>query len=237
VAVNCAALPDTLLESEFFGHKAGAFTDAKRDKIGRFVLADGGTIFLDEIVDISPGLQVRLLRVLQERVVEPLGSTEPVRVDVRVVAATNKNLARLVEEGQFREDLYYRIRVIHLSLPALRDRREDIPLLIDHIIEKHNRLQGKTISGISVEAMAQLMGYDYPGNVRELENIIETGVCVMPRGSSNCTISLRAAAGCVFFGDGMGAMSLVSMEKNLIAETVRRYAATGSLLPVIWVLT
>ncbi|HOC45731.1 MAG TPA: sigma 54-interacting transcriptional regulator, partial [Syntrophorhabdaceae bacterium] len=126
VAVNCAALPDTLLESEFFGYKAGAFTDAKKDKIGRFTLAHGGTIFLDEIGDISPALQVRLLRVLQEREIEPLGATEPVKVDVRVVAATNKDLGRLVQKGQFREDLYYRIRVIHLVLPPLKNRREDI---------------------------------------------------------------------------------------------------------------
>ncbi|MGA8240570.1 MAG: sigma 54-interacting transcriptional regulator, partial [Desulfobacterales bacterium] len=173
VPVNCAALPDTLLESELFGHRAGAFTDAKRDKPGRFALADGGTIFLDEIGDISPALQVRLLRVLQDRIVEPLGAVEPLRVNVRVVVATNRNLAKLVQNGRFRDDLYYRIRVIHLVLPALRQRREDIPLLMDHIVAKFNRLQGKDIAGVSVEAMARLMEHDFPGNVRELENIIE----------------------------------------------------------------
>ncbi len=173
IAVNCAALPDALLESELFGYKAGAFTDAKKDKPGRFALADGGTIFLDEIGDISAALQVRLLRVLQERYVEPLGATEPVNVNVRVVAATNKNLAQLVQEGKFREDLFYRIRVIHLRIPPLRERREDLPLLVDHLVEKFNRLQEKEIVGVSSAVMARLMDHNYPGNVRELENILE----------------------------------------------------------------
>ena len=173
VPVNCAALPDTLLESELFGYKAGAFTDAKRDKAGRFARADGGTIFLDEIGDMSPALQVRLLRVLQDHVIEPLGAAAPVAVDVRVVAATNQDLAELVHAGTFRNDLYYRIRVVHLQLPALQQRREDIPLLVDHLVAKFNRLQGKDIAGVSVEAMARLMEHDFPGNVRELENIIE----------------------------------------------------------------
>ncbi len=173
VAVNCAALPDALLESELFGYKAGAFTDARKDKPGRFALADGGTIFLDEIGDISTAMQVRLLRVLQERCIEPLGGTESVQVNVRVVAASNKDLQQLVREGKFREDLYYRIRVIHLKIPALRERREDLPLLVDHLIAKFNRLQEKDITGVSAEVMARLMDHDFPGNVRELENIIE----------------------------------------------------------------
>jgi len=173
VAVNCAALPDTLLESELFGHKAGAFTDAKRDKPGRFALAEGGTIFLDEIGDVSPAMQVRLLRVLQEREIEPLGAVKSVPVDVRVIAATNRNLSRLVRSGQFREDLYYRIRVVYLSLPGLAQRREDIPLLVDHLVAKFNRLQSKDIVGVSDQVLARLMEHDYPGNVRELENIIE----------------------------------------------------------------
>ncbi len=173
MAVNCGALPDTLLESELFGYKAGAFTDARRDKAGRFALAEGGTMFLDEIGDISPAMQVRLLRVLQERVIEPLGGIEPVKVNVRIVAATNRNLADLVKAGLFREDLYYRIRVIHLQLPTLRERREDIPLLVDHLVTKLNRLQGKDIAGVSDGVMTRLMGHDFPGNVRELENIIE----------------------------------------------------------------
>lgn len=173
VAVNCGALPDTLLESELFGYKAGAFTDAKRDKPGRFVLAQGGTAFLDEIGDISNAMQVRLLRVLQERVVEPLGAVEAVPVDVRVVAATNKDLAQLVSDGVFREDLYYRIRVIHLKLPSLKQRREDIPLLVDHFVSKFNHLQGKDIAGVSEEVMGRLLEHPFPGNVRELENVVE----------------------------------------------------------------
>jgi PAS domain S-box-containing protein len=173
VAVNCAALPDALLESELFGYKAGAFTDAKKDKPGRFALADGGTIFLDEIGDISPAMQVRLLRVLQERCIEPLGATEPLRVSVRVVAATNQDLAQLVREGRFREDLFYRIRVIHLRIPPLRERREDLPLLVDHLVCKFNRLQEREIHGVAPEVLARLMEHDFPGNVRELENILE----------------------------------------------------------------
>jgi PAS domain S-box-containing protein len=156
VAINCGALPDTLLESELFGYKAGAFTDAKQDKPGRFALADGGTIFLDEIGDISPAMQARLLRVLQERVFEPLGSVQPVPANVRVVAATNRNLAKLVGKGTFREDLFYRINVVRLELPALRDRREDIPLLIEHFVAKFNRLQGKDVAGLALGRLKEL---------------------------------------------------------------------------------
>jgi PAS domain S-box-containing protein len=173
VAINCGALPDTLLESELFGHKAGAFTDAKSDKPGRFAIAEGGTVFLDEIGDISPAMQVRLLRVLQEKVYEPLGAVEPVEADVRVVVATHRDLSQLVEDGTFREDLFYRINVIRLELPSLRERREDIPLLVEHFIGRFNRLQGKDVIGVSDEVLAVLMKHDYPGNARELENIIE----------------------------------------------------------------
>jgi PAS domain S-box-containing protein len=173
IAVNCGALPDTLLESELFGYKAGAFTDAKKDKPGRFRLAERGTLFLDEIGDISPALQVRLLRVLQEKTYEPLGSVETVPSDVRIIAATNRRLQELVKEGKFREDLYYRINVIRMELPPLRDRLEDILLLADHFIHHFNLLQKKEISGLSGEALACLVSYDYPGNVRELQNMIE----------------------------------------------------------------
>ncbi|MCX5822601.1 MAG: sigma 54-interacting transcriptional regulator [Deltaproteobacteria bacterium] len=173
IAVNCGALPDTLLESELFGYKAGAFTDAKKDKPGRFRLAERGTLFLDEIGDISPALQVRLLRVLQEKTYEPLGSVETVPSDVRIIAATNRRLQELVKEGKFREDLYYRIHVIRMELPPLRDRMEDIPLLADHFIHHFNVLQKKEIAGLSGEALACLVSYDYPGNVRELQNVIE----------------------------------------------------------------
>lgn len=173
VAVNCGALPDTLLESELFGYKAGAFTDARKDKPGRFAIAEGGTLFLDEIADVSPALQVRLLRVIQERTYEPLGSTESVQANVRIITATNKNLEELVKSGDFREDLYYRINVIRIKLPPLRERKEDIPLLIDHFIRRFNNLKEKLITGVSPDALAVLMSYEYPGNIRELENIIE----------------------------------------------------------------
>jgi len=179
ITVNCGALPDTLLESELFGYKAGAFTDAKKDKPGRFAQAENGTIFLDEIGDISPMLQMRLLRVLQEKVYEPLGSTKSEKADVRIVAATNKNLEELVRRGLFREDLYYRINIVPLFLPPLRERKEDIPLLVEHFISRFNSMRGKEIRGISPKAMNVLMSYDFPGNIRELENIVEytTVVC------------------------------------------------------------
>lgn len=173
VAINCGALPDTLLESELFGYKAGAFTDARRDKPGRFAQAEKGTLFLDEIGDISPAMQSRLLRVLQERVYEPLGSVESVKTNVRVITATNKSLRQLVDEGKFREDLFYRIHVVRLELPSLRDRREDIPLLIEHFVAQFNGRQGKNICGVSDVVLGRLMEYDFPGNVRELENLIE----------------------------------------------------------------
>jgi len=173
VTINCGALPDTLLESELFGYKAGAFTDARRDKPGRFSLAEKGTLFLDEIGDISPALQVRLLRILQERTYEPLGSTQSKKADVRIVAATHQDLDELVRKGRFRQDLYYRINVVKLSLPPLRDRKEDIPLLAEHFIRKFNRLNNRDIKGLSPETLGLMMAYDFPGNVRELENMVE----------------------------------------------------------------
>jgi transcriptional regulator with PAS, ATPase and Fis domain len=173
VAVNCSALPDTLLESELFGYKAGAFTGALKDKPGRFALAEGGTIFLDEIGELKPDLQVSLLRVLQEKSFEPLGGTKTVHVDVRVLAASNQELSGLVRKKAFRQDLYYRINIIRLDLPPLRKRKEDIPLLIEHFVNHLNRLQEKDIMGVSPEVSALLMAHDYPGNIRELENIVE----------------------------------------------------------------
>jgi PAS domain S-box-containing protein len=173
VAVNCGALPDNLLEAELFGFRKGAFTDAKTDKPGRFERARGGTIFLDEIGEVSAAMQVRLLRVLQERTFEPLGATEAVQADVRVVAATNRDLKRMVEDGSFRLDLFYRLNVVRLELPALRERTKDIPLLAEHFVDRLNRLQGRRVPGISDAALAVLAAQRYPGNVRELENLIE----------------------------------------------------------------
>ncbi|OPY12386.1 MAG: Transcriptional regulatory protein ZraR [Syntrophus sp. PtaB.Bin138] len=173
IAVNCGALPDTLLESELFGYKTGAFTGAQKDKPGRFALAGGGSIFLDEIGEVSPALQVRLLRVLQERTYEPLGATRSEEADVRVIVATNKDLAEEVRRGRFREDLYYRVNVMRVELPPLRRRKEDIPFLVEQFVARFNGLQQKSIQGIAVEALSLLMAYDWPGNIRELENVIE----------------------------------------------------------------
>jgi len=181
VAVNCGALPDTLLESELFGYRKGAFTDAKKDKPGRFSLAEGGTLFLDEIGDISSALQVKLLRVLQEKEYEPLGATSTVSTNVRVITATNRPLAELVARGTFREDLYYRLNVLKIALPPLAYRQEDIPLLADHFVRRFSAQQGRQIEGISEDALAVLMGYDFPGNVRQLQNVIEHAV-VLCRG-------------------------------------------------------
>ncbi len=225
MAINCGALPDTLLESELFGYRRGAFTDARGDQPGRFSVADGGTILLDEIGDISPAMQVRLLRVLQERAFEPLGSAESVEVDVRVVAATNKDLGKLVRKGVFREDLYYRINVVRLKLPALRDRREDIPLLLDRFISKFNRLQNKEVCGVSDEALTILMEHDYPGNVRELENIVEHAF-VLCRGGligpCHLPASLRKKSGSVVTG-ARGPRTLKALEAMHIVDTVRRH--------------
>ncbi|MBI4003945.1 MAG: sigma-54-dependent Fis family transcriptional regulator [Candidatus Omnitrophica bacterium] len=176
VEISCGALPETLLESELFGHVKGSFTGAIRDKQGRFEVANGGTILLDEIDAFTPALQVKLLRVIQERLYERVGDTRTMRVDVRLIAATNRTLADLVKEGKFREDLFYRLHVIALRLPALRERKSDLPLLIQHFIERSSRAMGKTINGVSGEVMQALTAYAWPGNIRELENVIERAV-------------------------------------------------------------
>jgi len=173
VAVNCGALPDTLLESELFGYVRGAFTDARADKPGRFARAEGGTLFLDEIGDISSTFAVKLMRVLEEKEYEPLGGAETVKADVRIIAATNKDLQSLVGTGEFRQDLYYRLNVVRIELPSLKERREDIPLLIEHFVNQFNMKMGKSITGISDEVLSLFMKYDFPGNIRELENMIE----------------------------------------------------------------
>lgn len=173
VAVNCGALPDALLESELFGYKKGAFTGAIRDKPGRFALAGDGTLFLDEIGEISPALQVRLLRVVQEREYEPLGATRSESSHARIIVATNRDLSAMVKHSEFRQDLYYRLNVISLELPPLRRRKEDIPLLVEHFVDRFNHLQNKAVSGFTPGAYSLLMAHDWPGNVRELENVVE----------------------------------------------------------------
>jgi len=173
IPVNCSAIPEDLLESEFFGHVRGAFSGAVSDALGLFRGANEGTIFLDEIAELSPGLQVKLLRVLQEMQVRPVGSTKAHPVDVRVIAATNRDLDRSIADGRFRQDLYYRLNVVRVSLPPLRSRREDIPALVNHFLRRYNRRFRRDVKGITPDALATLSGYDFPGNVRELENVIE----------------------------------------------------------------
>jgi len=183
VKVNCAALPENLLESELFGHEKGAFTGAVARRVGRFEQADGGSIFLDEIGDLSPALQSKLLRVLQEKEIERVGSNQTIKIDVRVIAATNRNLEEAIRKGAFREDLYYRLNVVTLSLPPLRERKEDIPILLDHFLKKYSRENKNEVASMTKEVRDLLLQYEYPGNVRELENIIERAV-VLCRGDT-----------------------------------------------------
>jgi DNA-binding NtrC family response regulator len=178
IKVNCAALSEGILESELFGHERGAFTGAIATRVGRFELADGGTIFLDEICDVSPNIQIKLLRVLQEKEFERVGGNKTKKVDVRIIAATNKDLKKLIHEGTFREDLYYRLNVVNIEIPALRERAEDIPLLVSYFISKLNNEKGYEIRGISKEAMQILLNYTWPGNIRELENALESAMAL-----------------------------------------------------------
>jgi PAS domain S-box-containing protein len=222
ITVNCGALPDTLLESELFGYESGAFTDASTSKPGRFFLANGGTIFLDEIGDTSPAMQVKLLRVIQEKTFEPLGGVRTVHVDVRIIAATNKDLYKLVNSGAFREDLYYRLNVIKIELPALKERKEDIPFLIEAFVKKYNGILGKKVEGITEDAFSVLMNYDYPGNIRELENIIEHAF-VMVKGKyidvSHFSEELRRT-----YKPGMnGKFGLVEVEKEAILNALKMF--------------
>ena len=228
VVINCGSLPDTLLESELFGYEKGAHSTAFKDKPGRVALADGGTLFLDEIGDISPALQVRLLRVLQDKVYEPLGSTKSFKTNVRIVAATNKSLDKLVEEGKFREDLYYRINVVKRVLPPLRERKEDIPLLAEHFIRKFNRLSGKEVQCLSPEVMPVLMAHNFPGNIRELENIIEYATVVCKNsviGVEHLPDYLRQKSdketALIDGGTQKGGLSLDSIERSFIYDALR----------------
>ncbi|OEU48172.1 MAG: Fis family transcriptional regulator [Desulfobacterales bacterium S3730MH5] len=224
VAINCGALPDTLLESELFGYKAGAFTDARKDKPGRIAIAQGGTLLLDEIGDISPALQVRLLRFLEERVYEPLGSVKSVKADVRVIAATNKNLSGLVAKGRFRQDLFYRVNVVRIELPPLWQRMEDIPLLVDHFIASLNSIQGKDVVGITDEALTCLMSYNYPGNVRELRNIVERAFVLCRSGEieRRCLPEPVCFAACINRLKQTEFMSLKQMEAAFLMNALRR---------------
>jgi len=222
VAVNCGALPDSLLESELFGYEKGAFTDAYRSKPGRFLLADKGTIFLDEIGDTSKAMQVKLLRVLEERAFEPLGSVKTVKVDIRIIAATNKDLYELVKHGKFREDLYYRLNVVKIELPPLKDRKEDIPLLIESFINKFNLIKGKRIEGITEDAMIALMNYDYPGNIRQLENIIEHAF-IMVKGKYIDIDHLTPEVKEFSKTKGVNEMGLKNIEKDTIIKALNLF--------------
>ncbi len=227
VAVHCAALAESLLESELFGHEKGAFTGADRARTGRFEAAAGGTIFLDEIGEIPTPVQVKLLRVLQERQVERVGSNLPVRLDVRLVAATHIDLMEAIREGRFREDLYYRLAVVRVFIPPLRQRREDIPRLVEHFLAKHADAGTRRIAGVSREAMDVLLRYDYPGNVRELENLVQSAI-VLARGSVLTTDDLPAAVrtrvdeeGLTFRRfDGSLPQQIEGLERELIAKAL-----------------
>ena len=221
VRVNCAALPETLIESELFGHVRGAFTGAVANKKGRFALADGGTLFLDEIGTVSLGAQAKLLRVLQEREFEPVGSERTVKVDVRVIAATNRDLRQMAKDGQFLEDLYYRLNVIPIAVPPLRDRREDIPLLVEHFVSRHATRAGKQVEGISADAMAQLTQAPWPGNVRELENAVERAV-VLTQSPTIQARDITFAAGLHTQQAGLPSGNLKTNLDWVERETVRR---------------
>ncbi|MEW6753295.1 MAG: sigma-54 dependent transcriptional regulator [Candidatus Latescibacterota bacterium] len=223
IRLNCAALPKELMESELFGHEKGAFTGAIKQTRGRFEMADGGTLLLDEISEIDPSLQAKLLRVLQEREFERVGSAHTIKVDVRIIATTNRDLQKEVEAGSFREDLYYRLNVIEISLPPLRERKEDIPALVQSFIAKFNADNGKSVTGITDDALDQLSRYDWPGNIRELENYVERAV-VVARGA---VIALADFPQKVFAGpssrtdDGIHAgLTVHEMERRLIMKTL-----------------
>ena len=228
IKVNCAALPETLLESELFGHERGAFTGATAKRIGRFEAADKGTLFLDEIGELTPGMQVKLLRVLQEREFERLGGNQTIKVDVRVIAATNRDLEKAMREGNFREDLYYRLNVVSVVIPPLRERKEDVPELLDHFIKKYSQANRKKISGVSAEVRDLLMRYSYPGNVRELENIIERAVVLSKGGtitSADLPLHLRTVESeekiCVRKSGSSLNETLDTMERGIILDALK----------------
>jgi two-component system NtrC family response regulator len=228
VKVNCAAIPETLLESELFGYERGAFTGAYQRKMGKFELANKGTVFLDEIGDISPLLQSKLLRVIQEKEIERLGGLHPIKVDVRIIVATNKNLDEEVKRGTFREDLYYRLNVVNIQIPPLRERKEDIPLLIDFFLKRFNDKHKREIRGFTREARDMLIKYDYPGNVRELENIIERAT-VLTRGDHISKEDLPALSDKV--------QPPLEGSMNEVIETMEKRMITEALVNANWVQT
>src|SRR5262249_25377103 len=219
--VTRAAIPETLLESELFGHVRGAFTGATTTKKGKFALADGGTIFLDEIGTMSPTLQSKLLRVLQEREFEPLGAERTEKVDVRVIAATNRDLRQMVADGKFQEDLFYRLNVIPIEIPPLRDRREDIPALIEHFVRKHAQRTGRRIERIDDAVLSELQRYDWPGNVRELENTIERAVVLSP-GPNVSAHSISVLGAVTPQTSGLPSLKLRQNIEWVERETIRR---------------
>jgi two-component system NtrC family response regulator len=221
IKVNCAAIPESLLESELFGHVRGAFTGAATSKKGKFALADGGTIFLDEIGTMVPALQVKLLRVLQEREFEPLGSERTERVDVRVIAATNRDLRQMVADGRFQEDLFYRLNVIPIELPPLRERRDDIPALVDHFVRKHAQRTGRRIDRIEDGVIGALQQYDWPGNVRELENTIERAVVLSP-GTTLAAQAISVLGAAPAQTSGLPSLRLRQNIEWVEKETIRR---------------
>jgi two-component system NtrC family response regulator len=219
--VNCAAIPDSLLESELFGHVRGAFTGATATKKGRFELADGGTIFLDEIGTLSVTLQSKLLRVLQDREFEPLGAERTEHVDVRVIAATNRDLRQMVAEGKFQEDLYYRLNVIPIELPPLRERREDIPSLAQHFVRKYAQRIGRRIEPVADDVLAALQQYDWPGNVRELENTVERAV-VLASGPEITRAAISVLGAAPPQSTGLPSLRLRQNMEWVERETIRR---------------
>jgi two-component system response regulator HupR/HoxA len=232
VAQNCGALPDTLLESELFGHRRGAFTGAHADKQGLFEAADGGTVFLDEVGETEPGMQVRLLRVLQDGEIRPLGANETRKVDVRIVAATNRDLRKHVEDGRFREDLFYRLRVVEIELPPLRQRREDIPALAHHFLDAANRRMSRSLSGFTNAAMDRLMASDWRGNVRELENEIERIVALASPEETAVGVDMLSAEtrGSVRApGAGADSGEIVDWDINRSVDTLKRRLILGAL--------
>ncbi|MCB9769858.1 MAG: sigma-54-dependent Fis family transcriptional regulator [Candidatus Omnitrophica bacterium] len=225
VAVNCAAISGELLESELFGHEKGSFTGAVSSKTGKFELANGGTLFLDEIGEMDPKLQAKLLRVLQENEIDRVGGTKPIPVDVRVIASTNRSLRDQIKKGDFREDLFYRLNVVNITFPALRERKEDIPILADHFVRKYAEENGKEIEGIEPDALETLMKFNWPGNVRELENVIERAV-VLCRGKSIDSASLPAEIREPEVREGLDirvGMTTMEAERMLILETLKTY--------------